>query len=175
MLSIDRSDFFNSVFPKTATWMSWSSVRIFSYCVTLGLIFAMAELSTQHIRFYQYALTSESKEESHVADVYPSLPLWVTDSSTAILASARILASILSTVNSLRNTRTFLSNPLSYDLSTSFSDYVVIDYVTVPVQTRAAGREDSEKTLHKDEPEIGVFKHKEHRTRDDGWFWAEWP
>lgn len=94
----------------------------------------------------------------------------------AILASARILASILSTVNSsLRNTRTFLSNHTSYDLSASFSDYVVIDYVTVPVQTRAAGREDYVKTLHKDEPEIGVFKHKEHRTRDDEWFWAEWP
>lgn len=96
----------------------------------------------------------------------------------AILASARILASILSTVNSsLRNTRTFLSNHASYNLSASFSDYVVIDYVTVPAQKRAAGREDSVKTLHKDEPEIGVtvFKHKEHRTRDDEWFWAEWP
>lgn len=79
MQSIDRSDFFNTMLPTIATWMTWFSVGSFLCCSSVRLITAMSVVSVQRSQYYRYALSTESVIESEVASIYACLPFLDSD------------------------------------------------------------------------------------------------
>lgn len=102
-------------------------------------------------------------------------------SATALLEFVPILAIILSTVKpELRNTSKLLLEISPYDSSIAYSEYMQIEYVTVPVQTHTARLEIYVEKFE-DNHKIGAFRHKEyesiiqHRTLNKEGSWAEWP
>jgi len=123
-------------------------------------------VGVRHHRQYQYHF--ESTGESQVADIYASVSFWSTDK----LRFSHCAPGVWSDP---------CENPLDSRVKfTKYYEYMLIEYVKVPVEGHTARLEayvENFNCNHK----IGAFSHKEYesiiqrRTLDEEWFWAEWP